>query len=471
MHTTTLATTRTWTLAGILTLAMFAIPAIAIAEDSSDVTPTTSASSDVTPGDSQASGGSSGMSSSPTRVAAAQPVTLSSHPSKGDMGGNDLSAPAPAMPLAASEGSDSLSGFGPSSGTVVGNRGLELRDEVLRLRQSVNLNSQEFQNQRGGGTAGAVQYHSTVAAITARLQNGTTRGNPILLRQWDEADAALNEVSSSMGRLNSLQTAVDADASLASYLLESIQAAFELSGAVDEDHDQLKILRDEVSRLVVQLDYLRNQITNDIQRQTMYVTTERANLQALAFAIQRGELVGSSLANRPVVVNAPPVQSMPTAMIPQNQASGPAPGTFGPHPMSPSALMQEEAPSPMAAPMSPAPTAGLMPTPDGSNVSPTSGHLLVLIRYNQPVVDYEAQLSQAVGQALERRPNAQFSVVAVSPSSGDPADLAKEQENAGRDADAVKRSLVQLGLSPSRISQASTQTQNASTPEVHVYVR
>ncbi len=340
--------------------------------------------------------------------------------------------------------------FGPSSGTVVGNRALELRDEVLRLRASVNLNSNQFATLRTSGAAGAVQYHSTVAAITARLQNGTTRGNPILLRQWEEANSSLDEVTTSLNRLNSLQTSVDADASLASYLLESIQAAFQLSGAVDEDHDQLKLLRDEVARMVVQLDYLRNQTTNDIERQTAYLTTERANIQALAFAISRGELLGNSLANRPVIVNTPVAMSMPSSTMYAPMAAPISP--VGPAPMSPREYMEEKSEM-------------------DNSATPTIGRLLVLIRYNKPVVDYEQQLSQAVGTAMERRPNAEFSVVAVSPSSGDPADLAHSQETAQRDAEAVKRSLVQLGLSPSRIIMANTQSQNAATPEVHVYVR
>ena len=362
---------------------------------------------------------------------------------------SDANAPNPSMAMAAaSEASDSLSNFGPSSGTVVGNRALQLRDEILRLRTSVNLNSNQFAILRSGGAAGSVQYHSTVAAITARLQNGTTRGNPILLRQWEEANAALNEVGTTLDRLNSLQTAVDADASLASYLLESIQAAFELSGAVDEDHDQLKMLRDEVSRLVVQLDYLRNQTTNDIERQTAYLNTERSSLQALAFAISRGELLGNASGHPVIVETAPPVASMPQAQL----------GTLGPAPMSPADYMQEAGP-------------GLGTPNPNVGMAPSVGRLLVLIRYNQPVVHYEQQLSQAVSSALERRPNAMFSIVAVSPSSGDPADLARQQESAARDADAVKRSLMRLGLAPSRISVGNTQTQSADTPEVHVYIR
>lgn len=360
---------------------------------------------------------------------------------------SDASAPNPATAMAAaSEASDALANFGPSSGTVVGNRALELRDEVLRLRSSVNLNSNEFAILRTSGAAGAVQYHSTVAAITARLQNGTTRGNPILLRQWDEANDALNEVGGSLTHLNALQTAVEADASLASYLLESVQAAFELSGAIDEDHDQLKLLRDEVSRMVVQLDYLRNQTAGDIQRQTAYLSTERANLQALAFAISRGELLGNSLASRPIIVNNPsPVATMPS-----------------PAPMGPAEYMQESGQGP---------SSSIVPMGPNAAMAPTIGRLLVLIRYNKPNVEYEQQLSQAVSTVLERRPDAQFSVVAVSPTIGDPAEIAREEQAAARNAEAVKRSLVQLGLPPSRISVANTQIQSAQTPEVHVYMR
>lgn len=366
---------------------------------------------------------------------------------------------------------DSLSGFGPSSGTMVGNRALELRDEVLRLRSSVNLNASEFMVLRANGAAGAVQYHSTVAAITARLQNGTTRGNPILLRQWEEAEGSLNEVTSSLNRLNALQTAVAADASLSSYMLESVQAGFLLSGAVDEDHDQLKLLRDEVSRLVVQLDYLRNQVADDIQRQTAYLTTERTNLQALAFAITRGELLGNSIGNRPVIVNPSPVMMLPQAT---NQQGGmrssyaPSPsaapispvtsGRVGPAPMSPREFMEEQGTPPQN--MS-----------GDAAVAPTTGRLLVLIRYNQPNVDYEQQLSAAVSTVLARKADAEFSVIAVTPVGGEPSEGATMQEAANRNAESVKRSLVQLGLAPSRIAMGGTQTQDAKTAEVHVYVR
>ncbi|MER2520866.1 MAG: hypothetical protein ABTQ34_09325 [Bdellovibrionales bacterium] len=366
--------------------------------------------------------------------------------------------PNPSLAMANSSlSSGELADFGPSSGTVVGNRAIELRDQIMRMRASVNLNANEFAILRSSGAAGAVQYHSTVAAITARLQNGTTRGNPILLRQWDEANASLDEVTSSLNRLNSLQTAIDADASLASYLLESVQAAFQLSGAVDEDHDQLKILRDEVSRLVVQLDYLRNQTAGDIQRQTTYLNAERSNLQALAFAISRGELLGSSLANRPVIVSATAMATLPPPPAPQTPAMTSAPRD---------AVQSSAIESKIFGHSANATAAN-----SATTFAPSLGHLLVLIRYDHDNVKYEQQLSQAVANALARRPGAEFSVVAVAPADGNPADLAKSQERAQRYSDDVKRSLVQLGLQPSRISMSSTQTQTAQVPEVHLYVR
>jgi len=412
----------------------------------------------------------SNVNKAPVALAPADDVKDEDRP--GD-GGSEPTAQQPLSDMSSmgSGSNDALSGFGPSSGTMVGNRSLELRDDVLRLRSSVNLNANEFTLLRANGAAGAVQYHSTVAAITARLQNGTTRGNPILLRQWEEAEASLNEVTNSLNRLNSLQTSVSADASLSSYMLESIQAGFLLSGAVDEDHDQLKLLRDEVSRLVVQLDYLRNQVTDDIQRQTTYLTTERSNLQALAFAITRGELLGSSMANRPVIVTPSPVMSLPQSGGYTHSSYAPAPsaaptvpvtaGRVGPAPMSPREYMEESGQQGNAA--------GTL-TPN-SAVAPTAGRLLVLIRFNQPNVEYEQQLAAAVSAAMQRKPTTEFSIISVTPISGDPSELAKQQELASRNSEGVKRALVQLGLAPSRIMMGSTQTADAKTAEVHVYVR
>jgi hypothetical protein len=450
---------RFWLAVGVSTLALgstaFAQPRTVripnnttpVGEMTQDAAPTTMASPTTTPMVMQTARNRADMLPDATAPgsAATAPMDVSDAAARTSV--VDGGAVANAM---AFSGNDAMSNFGPSSGTAVGQRALELRDEVLRLRASVNNNAGEFMQLRSNGAAGAVQYHSTVAAITARLQNGTTRGNPILLRQWDEADSSLNEITQSLTRLNALSTAIASDASLSAYLLESIQAAFHLNGAVDEDHDQLALIRDETSRVIVQVDYLRNQITDDVQRQTSYLTTERTNLQALAFAISRGELLGGGVGNRPVLVTPTPVMSMPGEMAPSRI------GIVGAsEPTSPRSMMAD---------------ANRLPNPQAA-IAPTAGRLLVLIRFNQPVVEYEQQLAQAVSTTLDRRPNADFTVVAVSPSSGDSSDMARSTEVAQRNAETVKRSLMQLGLSSGRISIAGTKAASAQSPEVHVYVR
>lgn len=342
---------------------------------------------------------------------------------------------------------DTLANFGPASGTEVGQRAIELHEEVLRLRATVANDSNIFTTLRANGAAGAVQYHSTVAAITARLQNGTTRGNPILQRQWHEAEQSLNLVNDSLAQLNTLGTSVTNDASVAGYLLESVRAALQLSGAVDEDHDQLVLLRDEVSRLIVQTDYLRTEVSADIQRQTSYLTSERNNLQALSFGISRGEMFGANMVNHPVMMNSAPVMSLPMA----------SPSM----PVSRGSLNSKH--SAMNAPGESDATAQ-----DGMT---SAGKLLVLIRFNQDNVPYERQLSQAVSTALERRPNAQFTIVGVAPTRGDAQGVSVGSVNTQHNMDAVKTTLLQMGLDPSKISVTNTQGATTETPEVHVYVR
>ncbi|HZD25035.1 MAG TPA: hypothetical protein VE631_02155, partial [Alphaproteobacteria bacterium] len=147
-------------------------------------------------------------------------------------------------------------------------------------------------------TQHAERYHGTVAAITARLQLGTTRGNPILVNQWNDAQVGLDSISSDIGRMNSLANDIASNSSLAGYVLESARAAYGISGAIDADHRNLARVEDETNRTVVLVDRLLSQVNEDIARQTAYVGNERANLTTLSAAIKNGEVEGGSLLAR-----------------------------------------------------------------------------------------------------------------------------------------------------------------------------
>ncbi len=341
-----------------------------------------------------------------------------------------------------------------ASGTAVSQRVEQLRQDLNSLRASVLAQNDEYQALRGSGSASAVQYHSSVAAITARLQQGTTPGNPILLRQWDEAQGNLDLVNTSISRLNNLSAEVAANGSLSGYLLESVKAAFLLSGAVDEDHEQLKILQDATAQTIILIESMRNDISKDLLRLTNYWTSERSNLQTLSFAINKGEMLGNSLQNRPLVVMPQPLPALDAAIVPVSSQSLTQPANASVPPLPPVNLTQP-APQP----------AGL------SGNQAVEGRLLVLIRFNQPVVDYEQRLYGAVSGIIDQMPNTLFTIVAVSPTGGDPTQIASSTAAAQRHADAVKRSLMQMGMPADRMAMASLGSDSAKSPEVHIYAK
>lgn len=307
---------------------------------------------------------------------------------------------------------------GEATGTAIGRRVERLRNDLIEMQQSVRVDNLDLQTLRQGSIGNANQYQQLVAGIQAKLQVGTTPGNPNLVRAWNGAQATLDQISGNIGQMNNLANKVANDSSLASFILESVQATFGLTGAVDADHAQLTVLEDDTNRTVVLIDRLLNELNEDISRQTNYVGRERANLTVLSLAVKNGELFGTSLANRAF-----------------SSAGGVA--------------------------SQPAPRVGNL-----ANRRP-----LVVIRFDRDDVPYQEPLFTAVSEALNRRPSAAFDLVSVVPQQGTPAQVALNANNARRNAERVLRNLTAMGLPSDRISLSATSSNETSSSEVHVYVR
>ena len=305
---------------------------------------------------------------------------------------------------------------GQDTGTFVGRKVVELRAELQRLQDSVGVHNDGLQQMRANMVANSQSYHSTVANVNARLQVGTTPGNPVLVQQFNTAQGALDNLNSNIATMNKLATVVSGMSTMSNYLSESTRAAFGVSGAIDEDHRQLAVLQDEVDQTVVLIERLLTEVTDDIRRQSNYVATERSNLNTLASGIKSGEIYGASLSN------------VATA------AAGPGP----------------VAGKPMD-------TSGRRP--------------LVVIRFDRDKVPYQQALYNAVGRVLERRPNSAFDLVAVAPASGGPARVALNSNKARRHAEDVLRSLTEMGLPPARVAVSAKTSSAASANEVHLYLR
>jgi hypothetical protein len=306
---------------------------------------------------------------------------------------------------------------GQNTGTFVGQKAVELRNELRSLQTSVSKNNNKLQSVRIKTIKDSQRYHGAISAINARLQVGTTPGNPVLVGQFNQALADLKNVGDDISAMNRLTTNVTADSTLAAYLAENTRAAFRITGAIDADHQQLAILEDEVNRTVVLIDRLLKELTEDIQRQTNYVSTERSNLNTLSAAVKSGELMGSSLTNRALAAA--------TANSPYRQVE-------------------------------PRSLAGRRP--------------LVVIRFDRKNVEFEQALYNAVSRTLERRPNTSFELVAIAPASGGAARIALNSNKARRNAEKVMRSLQQMGLPPKRIAVSARTSQSAQSNEVHLYL-
>jgi hypothetical protein len=321
-------------------------------------------------------------------------------------------------PLALNTGSFAPSGVTPgeATGTAVGQRVQQMRDDLRRVQAQLGGENDSLQGARNESRRSAASYHTLKGTINARLQVGTTPGNPELVNQWNEAQRELASVDRLINEMNAIANNTASTASLASYLVESTRATYSISGAVDEDHRQLAILEDEVNQTMVLIDRLLYELTQDISRQSAYLASERANLNTMSVAIKNGEYVGVSLAN--LAYGAP-------TPIPTGGGAG---------------FVGRQQP-------------------------------LIAIRFDVRNVAYEQQLYSAVSRALDRRPNAGFDVVAVAPGQGSQAQMAMARGQVQRDAERVLRSLADMGLPADRVSLSAASSPAVAQGEVHVYVR
>lgn len=309
---------------------------------------------------------------------------------------------------------------GRNTGTAVGKKVTALRDDLRRLQTSVQEQNSDLQNARRLANANSRGYHERVALMRSKLQLGTTPGNPVLVKEWNSSQAQLEKVNNDLSAMTALSSRVAADAALSAYILDATKAAFGLSGAIDEDHSQLAVLEDDVSQTVILIERLLTELSDDIRRQTNYIANERGELNTLALAVKNGEFFGPSLATTSYTMASAEAET------------------------------------------------GKSRT---SNMRRNRDRPIVVIRFDRPNVNYEQALYTAVNRVLQRKPDANFNLIAVSSVSGGAAKAALNSNATRRNAQAVLRSLVDMGLPPSRVMMSAETSVNNPGNEVHIYLR
>lgn len=329
----------------------------------------------------------------------------------------------------------SSAAFFQDGNSVVAGKIATLNKDLFAIQSNVNRLSEQLRAIEAKGKNSAAAYYASIATINTQLQTGTTPGNPRLIQKLDTAQFNLNALTENVSSLNALAVEMADTASKASYLLNSTRSMYNLSGAVEEDHARLAAMEDQVNGAIVAIDRLLNDVNDDISRTSSYLNTEQHNLRTLSLAVSNGDLYGNSLSNYPF------------SRAQQSQLYQQA--SFTPN-------------SPMAAPSQP------MDMP----VRPASqARQLAKIRFDKPNVDYQQPIYNAVQNAMAKYPNSRFELVAVHPANGNAAQVAIESTRSRRNAERVLRTLTQMGVSLDQIDMSYAPSQQASTSEVHLFLR
>jgi len=315
--------------------------------------------------------------------------------------GADASATAQPTGPAARAGGRRALGAAPGD-TSVARRASQLEAELAQVRETQQRRTAAADELIRALNTESQVYARTADDLAEHLRRGTMAGNPTLVAQWSEAQGQYERMTGDLGRLRLLSAEIGGDRSLAAFLHAAARSATELSGGTDADLARLTRISTELTAVVQSYDALSRTLDVEIAERSRFLDNESNRLKTLLAAVERG--------------------------------------SFAARPRSGAALF--------LAPGSP----GI----DGRRP-------LFLVRFDRTDVAFEQPLYEAVKQALDRRPDIGFQLIAVTPQG---ASSAPARDGAAK----VLRALVQMGLPTERVALAARTSPEAGTPEVHLYL-
>ena len=322
-------------------------------------------------------------------------------------------APPPAMAP-----TQAVNDTGPT-GTFVGGKINQFRADLTSIQNAISSHNNDFLRFKDLVDEQTSVYQGLSSAIRSRLQIGTTPGNPILVGQWNDAQRSLEDIQNNVNNLQIVNNRVTADAALIGHLKNAIDSSFFISGAIDEDHNQLKVLNDDVQRTSVLYERLMTELEEKISREIQILNDERQYMKKLAEDVEVGKFGGT--------VSAPPTKSSSGSSEQSNQTV--------------------ETKQIKVAPIN-------------------YDNAILVIKFDDTNFDYSTALFESISGALEQMPSAGFEVVAVSPSGGSSyADQARDR------ASEVFSKILEMGVPTERLSIASSTSSSAQAEEVHIYLK
>nr|QJR98239.1 hypothetical protein PlAlph_2440 [uncultured Alphaproteobacteria bacterium] len=315
---------------------------------------------------------------------------------------------------------------GSYTGTFVGQRVSAFRQELSQIKQAQKSGERELEKINANISNNASLYQKTISTVETKLQSGTTPGNPNMYAMLQQAQGNVQTMFANSNALENLSTKTANILTSVNYLENSIAAAFSISGAVDEDHKQLRELQNEAMTIAQKAAALNDNVTSAANFQQQSAIQASQEINALHESVKTGSNTFNAV-RRPVLQQrtkayAPvvPVARTEKPIIPVKKAAAPAIAANGNLP-------------------------------------------LFSVRFTDNNVDYKDGLNSAVKSALSRKPNASFEVVAISNGNN--------QNNAQQHASRIFEEVVKFGANANNVSLNARISEKASVAEVQVFVK
>ena len=302
---------------------------------------------------------------------------------------------------------------GSYTGTFVGQRVAAFRQELKQLEQAQKSNEKEFEKITANIASNSSLYQKTVSSVENKLQAGTTPGNPNMYAMLQQAQSNVQIMFGNANALDNLSSKTSDAVTSINYLENSIAAAFKISGAVDEDHKQLRDLQNKAATIAQKIAILNDNVTRaaDFQQQNAVQASQEVN--SLHDSIKTGSSAPVSTKIRSASYTPIAHKSKPIVRSAANV------------------------------------TANRLP--------------LFSVKFNNPNVDYREGLNTAVKSALARKTGAIFDVVAVSNSA--------EQDKVQQRATKIFNEIVALGANSDNINLNARISEKSPVAEIQVFVR
>ena len=109
-----------------------------------------------------------------------------------------------------------------ASGTFVGQKINPLKEDFLAVVEAFGIHRGDYEEVKSRVYGASTEFYGTIAAINTKLQLGTTPGNPVLVRQYDQAQSELDNIEEYMREINLLNQKVNADAQCLSVFFKTL---------------------------------------------------------------------------------------------------------------------------------------------------------------------------------------------------------------------------------------------------------